>query len=97
MKKRSRYALLSVADRTGITEFAYALHGLGFKLVAAGGTAKALRQAELEILDASELADGTEGSVALLHPAVLGGVTLDRDESVLKHVAILIALPPRID
>ena len=48
-KRPRRYALLHVADRTGITEFAYALSSLGFELMASGGTAAALRQAELQV------------------------------------------------
>ena len=35
-------ALLSVSDKTGILEFAQALHGLGIKLLSTGGTAKLL-------------------------------------------------------
>ena len=78
--KQPRYALLNLADRTGITEFAYALVSLGFKLVASGGTAAALRQAELEVIDARELATGAEGPLGLLHPAIIGGVAIDRND-----------------
>ena len=35
-------ALLSVSDKTGIVEFAQALHALGIKLLSTGGTAKLL-------------------------------------------------------
>ena len=79
-KKKPRYALLQVADRTGITELAYALHGHGFTLVASGGTASALRQAELEVVEAKELVPGAGGPLGLLHPDILRGITLDRDD-----------------
>ena len=42
-------ALLSVSDKTGLLEFAKDLSALGFKLVASGGTAKAIRDAGLEV------------------------------------------------
>lgn len=83
MAKKEKYALLHVADRTGITEFAYALVSLGYKLVASGGTAAALRQAELEVIDARELAGGAEGPLALLGPALIGGVSADRNDPAL--------------
>ena len=43
-RERPRVALLHVADRTGIAEFAHALLELGFQLIATGPTATALRQ-----------------------------------------------------
>jgi len=62
-------ALLSVTDRTGIVEFAYGLKELGYRIVASGGTALALRQAELDI---EEVKDRR----ALMQPSVLEGVEL---------------------
>ena len=35
-------ALLSVYDKTGVVEFATALHELGVELISSGGTAKAI-------------------------------------------------------
>ena len=40
----TKLALISVADKTGIVDFARGLAGLGFGLVSTGGTAKALRR-----------------------------------------------------
>ena len=42
-------ALLSVSDKTGLTEFAKRLSGLGLKLVASGGTAKCIRDAGIPV------------------------------------------------
>ena len=42
-------ALLSVSDKTSLIEFAEELSALGFKLVASGGTAKAIRDAGLQV------------------------------------------------
>jgi phosphoribosylaminoimidazolecarboxamide formyltransferase/IMP cyclohydrolase len=78
-KKKQRYALLQVADRTGITEFAYALHELGFTLVSSGGTAAALRQAELEVVDARDLVGESAGPLGLLHPTIEIGRAAGRE------------------
>ena len=53
-KDRPRVALLHVADRTGIVEFAHSLLELGFELVATGPTATALRQAQAKHVSLSE-------------------------------------------
>ena len=85
--KPEKYALLSVADRSGIIELAYALKELGYTLVASGGTASVLRQAEVEVLDPRELVgdkDLAEGVQGLLHPSILTGISFDRGEPAQK-------------
>ena len=74
---RSRRALISVFDKTGVVELAAGLVELGFELVSTGGTARALRGAGLEALEVSELTGFPEildGRVKTLHPAVHGGL-----------------------
>ncbi|XP_042301655.1 bifunctional purine biosynthesis protein ATIC [Sceloporus undulatus] len=74
-------ALFSVSDKTGLVEFAQHLSSLGLALVASGGTAKALRDAGLNVRDVSDLTGFPEmlgGRVKTLHPAVHAGV-LARD------------------
>src|SRR5512132_4539144 len=44
-------ALLSVSDKTGVTDFARGLADLGWKLISTGGTAKALREAGINVRD----------------------------------------------
>jgi phosphoribosylaminoimidazolecarboxamide formyltransferase/IMP cyclohydrolase len=81
-------ALLSVTDKTGLVEFAGVLAGLGVELVSTGGTAKALRDAGLKVLDVAELTGFPEmldGRVKTLHPGVHGGILHRRD--VPEHVA----------
>eukprot|EP00105_Crassostrea_gigas_P011671 XP_011427442.1 PREDICTED: bifunctional purine biosynthesis protein PURH [Crassostrea gigas] len=70
-------ALLSVSDKTGLTEFAQKLSTLGLKLVASGGTAKCIRDAGIEVSDVSEITGAPEmlgGRVKTLHPKVHGGI-----------------------
>ena len=81
-------ALLSVTDKTGLVEFAGVLAGLGVDLVSTGGTAKALRDAGLKVLDVAELTGFPEmldGRVKTLHPGVHGGILHRRD--LAEHVA----------
>ncbi|XP_023230813.1 bifunctional purine biosynthesis protein PURH-like [Centruroides sculpturatus] len=70
-------AILSVSDKTGLIDFAKRLHNAGLKLVASGGTAKAIRNAGLPVRDVSDLTGAPEmlgGRVKTLHPAVHAGI-----------------------
>lgn len=81
-------ALLSVSDKTGIVELGQALAAHGVELVSTGGTAKALRDAGLEVRDISDLTGFPEmmdGRVKTLHPKVHGGLLAVRDNA--EHAA----------
>ncbi|MDR1076590.1 MAG: bifunctional phosphoribosylaminoimidazolecarboxamide formyltransferase/IMP cyclohydrolase [Xanthomonadaceae bacterium] len=72
-----RRALLSVSDKSGLTELAQALHAAGIELLSTGGTAKALREAGLPVRDVAEITGFPEmmdGRVKTLHPMVHGGL-----------------------
>ena len=86
----TRRALLSVYDRTGLTDFASSLHELGFELVASGGTAAALGEAGLPVTTVESLTGAPEmlgGRVKTLHPRVHGGLLADLGNA--EHVADL--------
>ncbi|MBW2384572.1 MAG: bifunctional phosphoribosylaminoimidazolecarboxamide formyltransferase/IMP cyclohydrolase [Deltaproteobacteria bacterium] len=75
-------ALLSVSDKTGLVELGKGLAALGIELVASGGTASALRDSGLTVLDVAELTASPEmlgGRVKTLHPKVHGGILARRD------------------
>jgi len=81
-------ALLSVSDKTGLAAFAKELHDLGVELLSTGGTAKALREAGLPVIDVSEYTGAPElfdGRVKTLHPKVHGGLLQRRDDK--EHLA----------
>lgn len=81
-------ALLSVSDKTGLLDFARALAGQGVELLSTGGTAKALRDAGLPVIDVSEFTGAPElfdGRVKTLHPKVHGGLLHRRDDK--EHLA----------
>ena len=83
-------ALISVSDKTGIVEFAQALHALGIKLLSTGGTAKLLADQGLPVTEVAELTGFPEmldGRVKTLHPKVHGGLLARRD--VPEHMAAL--------
>lgn len=70
-------ALLSVSDKTGITELAETLTKFGIEIISTGGTAATLRKAGIEVKDVSEITQFPEcldGRVKTLHPAVHGGI-----------------------
>ncbi len=77
-----RRALLSASDKTGLVELGRGLAELGVELIASGGTARALREAGLDVIDVAELTGSPEmlgGRVKTLHPRVHGGVLARRD------------------
>jgi phosphoribosylaminoimidazolecarboxamide formyltransferase/IMP cyclohydrolase len=79
MKKR---ALLSVSDKTGIQEFASGLVDRGWDLLSTGGTARALKEAGLPVIEVAEVTGHPEmmdGRVKTLHPAVHAGLLARRE------------------
>lgn len=78
----TKRALLSVFDKSGIVDFARALHEAGVELVSTGGTRKAIADAGLPVLDVADITKFPEimdGRVKTLHPSVHGGLLGVRD------------------
>jgi len=85
-----RRALLSVSDKTGLIDLGRALSKRGVELLSTGGSAKALRDAGLEVRDVADVTGFPEmmdGRVKTLHPAVHGGLLALRDNA--DHVAAM--------
>jgi phosphoribosylaminoimidazolecarboxamide formyltransferase/IMP cyclohydrolase len=83
-------ALLSVSDKTGLVDFARGLATSGVELLSTGGTARALRDAGLKVIDVSEYTGFPEmldGRVKTLHPKVHGGILARRD--LADHIATM--------
>ncbi len=83
-EKRIARALLSVTDKSGLVEFARALASHGVELISTGGTARALREADLEVRDIADLTGFPEmldGRVKTLHPKVHGGILYRRGDA----------------
>ncbi len=82
-----RRALLSVSDKTGLIDLGRALASQGVELLSTGGSAKALRDAGLDVRDVADVTGFPEmmdGRVKTLHPAVHGGLLALRDND--EHV-----------
>ncbi len=83
-------ALLSVSDKTGLVDLGQALAAQGVELLSTGGTARALRDAGLEVKDVADVTGFPEmmdGRVKTLHPVVHGGLLALRDND--DHVAAM--------
>lgn len=80
----TKRAILSVSDKENLVDLARELHALGYRLIASGGSAQALRNASLPVQDVANLTGAPEmlgGRVKTLHPAVHGGILARHLES----------------
>ena len=79
MKKR---VLISVSDKSGLTEFAQFLEKNNYQLISTGGTFRHLKDAGLSPIQIDEVTNFPEmldGRVKTLHPKVHGGLLAVRD------------------
>ena len=75
-------ALISVSDKSGLTDFAGFLAGRGIQVLSTGGSARALLEAGLAVTEVSEYTGFPEimgGRVKTLHPKIHGGILGRRD------------------
>jgi AICAR transformylase/IMP cyclohydrolase PurH/REP element-mobilizing transposase RayT len=81
--RQIRRALISVWDKTGIVDFARALHDeFGVEIISTGGTAKTLRDAGIPVTLVETLTgcgEMLDGRVKTLHPAIHAAILADRD------------------
>ena len=85
-----RRALISVSDKTGLADLGRALDQRGVEILSTGGTARALREAGVPVIDVAEVTGFPEmmdGRVKTLHPAIHGGLLGLRDNA--DHVAAM--------
>ena len=85
----ARRALLSVYDKQGLVRLAQALIEADWELVASGGTAAELRQADLAVTSIEQLTGLPpllEGRVKTLHPAIHAGILAPRRPSALAEL-----------
>src|SRR6185436_9615577 len=88
--RKIRRALISVSDKTGIVDFAQELKSFGVEIISTGGTAKALRDAGIDVLDVADITGFPEmmdGRVKTLHPKMHGALLGLRDNS--EHLAAM--------
>ncbi len=83
-------AIISVTDKTGISEFAASIADLGVDILSTGGTARVIREAGISVTDISAYTGFPEmmdGRVKTLHPMVHGGLLGLRDNP--DHVKMM--------
>src|ERR1700748_3226014 len=76
--------LISVTDKTGVSEFARGLAALGADLISTGGTARLLRENGISVRDVSDVTGFPEmldGRVKNMHPKITGAILAVRGDS----------------
>ncbi|MEK7165717.1 MAG: bifunctional phosphoribosylaminoimidazolecarboxamide formyltransferase/IMP cyclohydrolase [Patescibacteria group bacterium] len=79
--RSDKYALLSVSDKSGITDFARSLDALGFRIISTGGTAKALIDEGLNVVPIQDITGNPEsfdGRMKTISFQVESGILYDR-------------------
>jgi len=83
-------AIISVTDKTGISDFAKSLSKFEVEILSTGGTARVLRENEISVTDISDYTGFPEimdGRVKTLHPKVHGGLLALRDNP--EHIKMM--------
>lgn len=86
-------ALISVSDKRGVVDFAKELSAMGVEILSTGGTAKALRDAGIAVVEVSDYTgfpEMLEGRLKTLHPKIHGGLLARRSnpkdmEDIQRH------------
>lgn len=86
-------ALMSVSDKGGLVDFAKGLAAMGVEILSTGGTAKALREGGVPVIEVSDYTGFPEmmdGRLKTLHPKIHGGLLSRRSnpkdmEDIAKH------------
>ncbi len=86
-KKTSKFALLSVFDKTGIVELAKTLVSLGYEIISTGGTAKTLAESGITVIPIQTVTGNPEsfdGRMKTISFQIESGILFDRTKS--NHV-----------
>jgi phosphoribosylaminoimidazolecarboxamide formyltransferase/IMP cyclohydrolase len=80
-KHTNKYALLSVYDKAGIAGFARTLDALGYRIISAGGTEKALRDVGIDVVPVQDITGNPEsfdGRMKTISFQIESGILYDR-------------------
>src|SRR5204862_2715989 len=83
-------ALISVSDKAGLVQLGKALAGHGVEILSTGGSAKALRDAGVKVVEVSDhtgFPEIMDGRAKTLQPAIHGGILARRTDE--GHAAAL--------
>ena len=73
----AKKAIMSVSDKTGLAVFARVLSEMGYEILSTGGTAQALENEGISVIQVSAVTGFPEmmdGRVKTLHPKIHGGI-----------------------
>ncbi len=93
---KTKRALVSVSDKSGIVDFCRALCRLGFEIISTGGTAKVLSENGISVKEISQITNFPEimdGRVKTLHPKVHGGILAKRENPTHMKQALQLKIP----
>lgn len=79
-RKVIKRALVSVYDKSGLSEFAQALHQSGVEIVSTGSTATTIEKSGVPVIRVEELTgfpESLDGRVKTLHPVIHAGILAD--------------------
>ncbi len=83
-----KFALLSVSDKTGISDFAKALIKHGYKIISTGGTFEELKKNNIEVIPIEEVTgnprDSFDGRMKTISFQIESGIIFDRNNK--SHV-----------
>jgi phosphoribosylaminoimidazolecarboxamide formyltransferase / IMP cyclohydrolase len=85
--RQKKYALISVSDKKGITDFAQQLIDLGFTIISTGGTAKTLTENNIPVTPVEKITGNPEsfdGRMKTISFQIESGILYDRTNK--KHV-----------
>lgn len=83
MQLKIKRALISVSDKRDLLPFAFDLQNLGVEIYSTGGTAKTLQEAQIKVINISEVTGFPEmlgGRVKTLHPKIFAGILAKRED-----------------
>ena len=75
--EKTKRAIISVSNKSGIVEMARGLENAGYEIISTGGTARELKNANIDVTLISEITKFPEildGRVKTLHPVIFGGL-----------------------
>ena len=88
MDVKIKTALISVSDKSGLEKIVRSLQEHEVKIVSTGGTAKAIADMGVDVMDVSSLTNFPEmmdGRLKTLHPNIHGGLLAKRDSEDHKN------------
>lgn len=81
MEKNEKYALISVYDKKGVSDFARTLQTLGYKIISSGGTAKHLVKDKIPVIPIEKITKNPEsfgGRMKTISFQIESGILYDR-------------------